>query len=128
AIVDAPNVGGDKPGADESDGDPVEAEFGSDGVGESAHGKFAHRVRRCSRGGSPAGNAPDQDEIATRLLYLGQPGVQGAEQAEDIGFELAAVVVEREPGERPDDAESGVGNDDVELAVGANGLVHGVLE
>jgi hypothetical protein len=63
-----------------------------------------------------------------RLPYLGQPGVQRAEQAEDFGLELAAVVLEREPGERPDDAESGVGNEDVKLAVDVSSFSHGVLE
>ena len=63
-----------------------------------------------------------------RLLYLGQPGVQSAENPEDVGLELAAVVVERESGEGADDAEPGVGNDDVELAVGASRFSHGVLQ
>src|SRR4029079_13401749 len=69
AIVDAANVGGDKPGADERDLDAVEGEFGSDGIGEGAYREFAHRVRRCPRRGSPAGNAADEDEMAMRLPY-----------------------------------------------------------
>src|SRR5262245_11862375 len=128
AIVDAANVGGDKTGADEGDGDAVSSEFGSDRIGEGAYGEFAHRVRRRSRRGSPARNAANEDEIAVRFLYLWQPGVQSAEKPEDVGFELAAVVVERKPGEGTDDAEPGIGNDDVELAVGASRFSHGVLQ
>src|SRR5262245_65818477 len=96
AIVGAADVGGDKPGADERDLDTVEGELGSDGVGEGAYGEFAHRVRRRARSGSPAGNAADENEMAMRLLDLGQPGVQRAEKTKHVGFELAAIVVQGE--------------------------------
>jgi hypothetical protein len=34
--------------------------------------------------------------MATRLLYLGQPGVQRAKKAKDVGFELAAACDNRD--------------------------------
>src|SRR6185503_16094632 len=102
AIVDPANVGGDKPGADERDLDAVEGELGSDGIGEGTYREFAHRVRRRARRGSPAGNAADEDEMAMRLPYFGEPGVQRAEQPKDVRFELTAVVVAGELGARPE--------------------------
>src|SRR5262245_65517010 len=41
AIVDAANVGGDKNGADEGDGEDVSSEFGGDRVGEGGDGDLS---------------------------------------------------------------------------------------
>ncbi len=125
AIVDAADVGGDEAGADERDSHAGESEFGSDGVGESAHGEFAHGIGRRAGGSGPTGNAADENDIAVGLFDGGKSGVDGAEQAEYIGFELAAIIFESEFLEWADDTEAGIGDDDVEFAVGAESFVGG---
>jgi len=127
-IVDAANVGSDEAGADESDLDAVEGEFGSDGVGEGADGKFAHGVGGDTGTGSPTGDAANENQTATGLRDLRERGVERANQAEDVGFELAAVIFDGEIGERADNAKAGIGDDDVEFAVSVDGFRDGVVE
>lgn len=128
AIVDSANVGGDEAGADESDLDAIECEFGSDGVGESADSELAHGVGRSAGTGGPSGDAADEDEIASGFLDFGKRGVERAQKSEDVGFELTAIVGEREFRKRTDHAEARVSDDDVEFVVSTEGFGDDVLE
>jgi len=124
-VVDAANIGSHETGADESDFNARKSEFGGDGVGERAHREFAHGVRRSAGSGTPARDAADQDDIALRIFDGGKSRVDSAKQAEDVGFKLAAIIVEGEFLEGADDTETGVGDDDVETVIGAKGFVYG---
>jgi len=117
AIVDATYIAGDKAGTDERDFNARGAEFRSNGVGERADGEFAHRVGRSARRSGPTGNTTHDGEMTPGFLERRQCSVEGAEDAEDIGFELPPVVVERKFTDGTDDAEASVGDNDVEVAV-----------
>ena len=120
AIVHAADVADDEAGAEQGELDADGAEFGSDGIGESAQGEFAHGVGRSRGSGCPTGNAADDGEIALAFLEFGESGVKSAQDAEDVSLELAAIIVEGKLLEIADYAEAGIGEDDVELAVLAN--------
>jgi len=127
-IVDAADVGRDETGTDERDVHAFEGEFRGDGVGEGADGKFAHPVSRSSGGSGPTSDAADEDQRAVRLPDFRECGVERANQAEDVGFELAAVIFDGETGEGADNAEAGIGDDDVEFAISTDSFRDGVLE
>ena len=127
-IVHAANIADHEAGADEGEFDSSAAELGGYGIGESADGEFAHGVRRATGSSDPAGNASDDGQISAGFLKLRQGGVGGAKHAEDVGFELAAIVFEGKLFESTDDAEAGVGENHVELAVLADGFRDGKFE
>jgi len=62
------------------------------------------------------------------LLDGGEGGVKGAKNTEDVGFELTAVIIEKKLLEGADHAEAGVGDDNIEFAVGAKSFGDGALE
>src|SRR5581483_8596893 len=128
SIVNAPDVAGDESGSDQSDLYAGTLEFRRDRVGQRAQREFAHGVRRSRRRGAPSGNAAHDGEVTARFLDFGQRGVNRAQHAENIGFELPAVILEREFFQRADNAESGVGDGHVELAPDAHRLGYGALE
>jgi hypothetical protein len=63
-----------------------------------------------------AGDASDDDQATARLPELRERRVDGPQDAEHVGLELATVVREDQALERADDAEPGVGGRNVDPA------------
>src|SRR5947209_3364457 len=57
---------------------------------------------------------PTITTLPLALLDIGERGVDRAQHAEDIGLELAAVIIERQIAERPHDTEAGVRDDHIQ--------------
>ena len=95
---------------------PVRRHLVTERLGECPHGELAHRVRRRAGRGQMTGDAADDDQPAAASLELGERGVDGAQDAEDVGLELTVVVVQRQPLHRANDAEAGVGHGHVDAA------------
>src|SRR5215831_13224622 len=75
-----------------------------------------------------ARHAPDDHQGAPALSQRGERSRRRADDAEDVGLELTAVVPERQMLQRAGDAEAGVRDRDVEPAERLKRLAHRVLE
>src|SRR5262249_53854707 len=81
-------------------------------LGQRTHRELAHRVGRTAGRADVAADAANDDETAARSLEVSQAGVDRAQNAEHVGFELTTIVVERQALEMADDAEARVRDDD----------------
>ena len=63
-----------------------------------------------------AADAADDGDPAARAPNIGQRRLERAQDAEDVGLELTAIIVEGQQRERSHHAEAGIGHDDVEPA------------
>jgi hypothetical protein len=67
----------------------------------------------------PSRDAADNDDVAPGLFDVGQGGLDRAQHAEHVGFELASIVVHRQVAYRADDAKTCVRDDDVQASPAA---------
>src|SRR2546422_913432 len=128
AVVDLTDLRLDEAGTDQRHRDALRRQLGRERRGEAVHCELAHRVGRRARNAHVAADAAEQDEPTAGLLEVLEGRVHRSQDAEDVGLELAAIVVEREGLEGADDPEARVGDDDVELAEGCPGKGGGALE
>src|SRR5262249_51624201 len=85
-------------------------------------------VGRGPRDRDVAADAADRREPPPTLFEVFECRVDRAEHSENVGLELAAVIVEGEALEKAGDSEPGVGDHDVELAEGGPAGGGGPLE
>ena len=128
AVVHAADLRLDEARADERHRHAGRRQLVAEGLGERAHRELAHRVRRRAGRGDVAGDAADDRQPPPRGLQLAERRLHGAQHPEDVGFELAAIVREGQLLDRADDAEAGVGDDDVESSEGGARLGHHALD
>jgi len=127
-VVDLAELRGNEAGADEDHPDVLACELMAQRLSQSAQGELAHAVGGGVGGADMAGDAPDQNEAATVSGEFGQGGMNGAQDAKDIGFKLAPVIGESECGKRAGDAESRIGDGDINLPKFALGGFDGPFE
>ncbi len=112
AVVHAANVGVDEPGRDQRAAHARRLEIAVQGLGQGAHRELAHRVGRAARRRYVARHAAHDDEAPARLAQCADGFVKGPQHTEHIGFELPAIVRERQFLRTPNHAEARIRDDD----------------
>ena len=101
-----------------ADPDPMVRHLRADGMGERLHARLARAVRRHHRGGGERGQRRHLQQVALAFEQGGQECAGGGHAAEQVDLddprERAGVGVD----ERATDGDPGVGDDDVDPAVG----------
>lgn len=113
-VVDQPNFGFDESWENERDADAFGRKLDFEALRQRPDGRFAHCVIDGSRGNGEGGDAADDAQASPRLFEVSEGSFYRANDAEDIGFELAAKVVELELREGSVDSNAGIGDDDVD--------------
>src|SRR5262249_6798888 len=115
-FADPANLGLHEAWAYQRDGDAFGIQLVIERLGEGAHRELAHRIGRGLREAEVPVDAPDQREAPPAPLQIIERRVDRPEHPEDVGLELTAEIIDREPLELPRDTEAGVGDDDIDLA------------
>ncbi len=115
-IVDETNLGFDEARENQGYADTFGGQFDVETLSERADGRFAHGIIHGSGGDGKRRHAADDGESPAGFFEVGQGGLNCANHSENVGFELAAKVIQAELGKGAVDPDAGIGNDDIDSA------------